>query len=528
MQITVILAIFMALLVGETVASQDVPSWLAPRGVGECLAFLVGSLLLAASLFRILVRSALVRLRRSDRPTAGGLRLPGRIDALLRLMILLVYASQLTRAGWAWLIYVRWNLNRFILVDELLLLLPFVLLMLLYWYCYYPVNRHVREQIMMGQLVEGLATRPVWSRRQYILFQLRGGLLILLAPIVLILGFRDLVDLVRIRWLPQTNWVMLASELVVLLGVAVIFILAPCLLRYIWLTRSLPGGPLRRRLEGFCRRMRLTCRDILLWDTYSAVANAAVMGIFSRIRFVLLSDALIENMRDEEIEAVFGHEAGHVRHHHILYLVLFVLGSGSLVVLASEGFAWQLQQVWPAGPAWDRYGQWAVSGWFIGMLILWILLFGWVSRRFERQADLHGALMVDRSGVRLNDDDPAGPDTGDSVRSDVRPDPMAEDLSGETETRAHSARTYALGVIGARIFGTALMRIALLNGLSPDAHSWRHGSIRHRVLFLQELADRPARLRGFRRRMALLKGLILVAAAVGLAGSVWFYYRFGG
>ena len=92
---------------------------------------------------------------------------------------------------------------------------------------------------------------------------------------------------------------------------------APVILRYIWATEPLPAGALRERFVRTCGRIGLRYREILLWHTHGTAINAAVMGFVAPLRYILVSDALLETMDEEEIEAVFGHEAGHVRHWHL-------------------------------------------------------------------------------------------------------------------------------------------------------------------------------------------------------------------
>ncbi|RLJ00425.1 MAG: hypothetical protein DRP08_06585, partial [Candidatus Aenigmatarchaeota archaeon] len=322
---------FFALLVGSSDESGSAYAWRLPVDISYAPIFLVGSILILWSLSRIVSLQVVRRMERMGVAGSGVLRLPGRWDMVLRIIILMMFAAQLILGGWAQLIQVEWRMHRFILADELLLLLPFLLMIILFWHSYYPVNRFVREHIVAGQLAEGMAARPVWSRSQYISFNVRTGILIILVPMLLIKGYMDLLYVIADRWLPQTKLVDITVGIFIFMGIAGIFILAPLILRHLWLTRPLPAGPLRERLESFCRRMGLKNRDLLLWDTHSAVANAAVMGLFGRIRYVLLSDAVIENMPDDQIEAVFGHETGHIKHHHIIFLVLFVVGAGSLV-----------------------------------------------------------------------------------------------------------------------------------------------------------------------------------------------------
>lgn len=331
----------MALLVSDIATAEETNVWINYfSGVGS-LAFVGGTIILLWSLMHLTGRLVLHRLERVGAHHRSTLRLPGRIELLLRILVVITYGCQLFLGGWGKLVGVEWQLQRLVLVDELVLLLPFIVAMLMKWWCLYPINRFVREYVVAGQLAEGISARPVWSRRQYISFQFRHGLMIVLGPLLLILAFKDIVDQIVTRWISDcgkcvSETVSIAAQTVTGIGAMVIFVLSPFLLRRIWLTRPLPEGPLRRRLEEFCRQINFGCRNILLWDTYSVLANAAVMGLLRPIRYVLISDNLIENMSDEQIEAVFAHEAGHVKHHHILFLVLFVFGSLSMITLLME------------------------------------------------------------------------------------------------------------------------------------------------------------------------------------------------
>jgi STE24 endopeptidase len=510
-QITVLVAMFIALLAGSSVESGPVSVWMGYFDARRSLVLLAGSLLIVWSLLRVTSAQVVRRMERLGAASGSGLRLPGRIDFLMRVLILTVFAAQLTVGSWTKQVQGQWHMHRFILLDELLLLLPFLVMILLHWHSFYPVNRYIREHIVAGQLAEGMAARPVWSRRQYISFNLRTGMLIILVPMLLIKGFLDLLEGIQQRWLGSEIWVDLAVNAAGMMGVAAIFILAPLLLRYIWLTRPLPAGPLRERLESFCRRMGLKTRDLLLWDTHSAVANAAVMGLFGRIRYVLLSDAVIENMPDDQIEAVFGHEAGHIKHHHIIFLVLFVMGAGSFVLLLGELGVWTLQQWILPQPVWEEYQEWLVSGWFLALIVLWALVFGWVSRRFERQADLHGAIIVANAG------NPIETELGSPATADDCSLPSVAETNPGNLTRSLTER-------GARIFGSALIRIAMLNGISIDAHSWRHSSIGSRVHFLQTLAQSEKALQRFQRIVILIKVLIVLSVLIGTTGTVLLYW----
>ena len=52
-----------------------------------------------------------------------------------------------------------------------------------------------------------------------------------------------------------------------------------------------------------------------------------VVGVLPFIRSVMLTDRLMEELLPDEVEAVFGHEIGHIKHHHMLYYLTFLMTS---------------------------------------------------------------------------------------------------------------------------------------------------------------------------------------------------------
>jgi STE24 endopeptidase len=124
------------------------------------------------------------------------------------------------------------------------------------------------------------------------------------------------------------------------------------------------------------------------------------------------------------------------------------------------------------------------------------VVFGFLSRRCERQADVYGCRAV----------------------SCTRPDCGGHEAGTEL-----AARGRGLCPTGIRTFIDALEKVARLNGISRDnpgwLSSWQHSTIARRVEFLQGvLADRSLEPR-FQRRVALVKwGLFLgLVAALGVA-----------
>jgi STE24 endopeptidase len=493
MQITVILAMLLAVLVSETSAEELAAIGLAPVGLksGPALILLAGTMLVWWSLMRAWANLLLGKMRRAGWYGRNVWRWPGRTDWMCQVLSMALFGFLLTTGGWAGFVGGELKARHLVGLWETALIFPFAIFSILKWDSFYPVNRYMREYIVVGQLAEGMSARPVWSRGEYLSFHVRHHLLIVLIPVFLIFTLRDVLALAGARYYPEFTREDAVVEAATCFGAMVIFVLSPFVLRHIWKTRPLPMGPLRARLENRCSRLRLGAQDILLWDTSGAVANAAVMGVISPVRYILLTDSLVENMRDEHIEAVFGHEAGHVKHHHIFYLVLFVIAGmtlAGLILDAGENAATKWMNALEWGP---RCREWIPA---VGAVLIfggWFMLFGFVSRRFERQADVFSALS--------RQEQPA----------DVTP--KQADLM--TMTR--------LSPEAANITAGALERIAMLNGIATEARSWRHSSIASRAAFLRELAGKDGALRDFTRRVKYLKRAILLAAVLAAVGGTW-------
>ena len=148
----------------------------------------------------------------------------------------------------------------------------------------------------------------------------------------------------------------------------------PFLLRSTWSTSRMPAGDLRVMLEEVADRSGFAYRELLRWNTGGQMANAAIVGITPRTRVVLFTDALMEQLNPRELAAVFAHEIGHARRRHALTFGLFIL-----IVFVGG----QLLLEWTAIES-----EWVALGAFAGLLGLWLVAFGYLSRRFELDADL--------------------------------------------------------------------------------------------------------------------------------------------
>ena len=394
-------------------------------------------------------------------------------------------------------------LNNLFGLDEVIILLPFFMAIVLAWTAIYPADRAVRQVALEMQLWMSGPVRPVWRLRRYLSFMLRQHVLIIAAPMLPILVVNDVVASEHYgRLIRQYTHLAWADQAVLVLFSGLVFLIAPVMLAFIWHTKPLPHGELRERLDAICRRIGLRYRRILIWQSDGMVVNAAVMGIARPVRYILLSDGLLEMMDDRQIEAVFGHEAGHVKHRHIQFYLLFAMVSMFIV-----GGITELLMRW-GGPWFQELAHqhdYLQVGGMLLIVLVWLAGFGVVSRRFEWQADLFGAQSITPTSHEC--DRPCF-----VHHTAIAPPPEP----GEAFVPVCAT--------AADIFAQALQRIAMLNGIPTKAKSWRHASIAHRMNLLRQYAIDPTLSGRLERSVMLIKAVLLVGSMTGMAMTIWLYW----
>ncbi len=421
---------------------------------------------------------------------------PERREAILRwyhslrgyhlLGLIGVYTATLCLLGWGWSVQRICTVGEAMLPGaELLLLAPFVAGLIFSWACFYDAERASHETLVP------LFSRPFWGRWTYVRFHARQNFALVAAPLMLVvLGMglqRQFPDLRYQEWFAGASLAMLI----------VVFACLPWILRLALGLQPLPSGRLRDRLEATARRLNFRCSDILLWNTHDGVANAMVVGMLRRPRYVVLSDRLISGLSEDEIEAVFGHEVGHVKHHHMVYYLSFLLISvgvlgmvGQLVANAAAGYF----------PDWNPrlHEEYAILPFFPLLLLYIFLVFGFLSRRCERQADIFGCRAVSCA-------EPACP--------------------GHTAEVRLQPKGLGLCPTGIRTFIGALEKVATLNGISRSKpgwlRSWQHSTIARRVEFLQHMLGDPSLEPRFQRRVWHVKCALLLGLVALLAILMW-------
>jgi STE24 endopeptidase len=427
----------------------------------------------------------LARSRRRE-PT-GCRRLLARCNRTLDALGLALYAWILYGLDWPGLVEDGLGLRDAFLADEALILAPFVWFQLGTWWGLAPAELALRSTPRPRR-----GDRPRWRllvRRARQSF----GLVLPAA-----LAFTVAQDALR-RYSYEafaSPWVQLGG--LALMG-ACVLVLAPALVRIAWPTTPLPPGPLRDRLQLLAARLNFRFTDILVWDTDRSAVNAGVTGALPFFRYVLLTDSLVANLDESQIEAVFGHEVGHIAHRHLAFFGFFFVGSMGIMALVGQGLSWLAEQVpGPAGGGVAGVPFWAVelvasAGWIAAFVAYVLLVFGHLSRRFERQADVFGCRAISCG------------------RADCPP---------HEERSRPAGGDFPLCPTGIQTFSSALELVAILNGMEPGAGSWRHGSIRDRIRFLDGLVGRPERELRFQGRIRLLRVGLAAGLLAGLAAAI--------
>jgi len=264
------------------------------------------------------------------------------------------------------------------------------------------------------------------------------------------------------------------------LFLAAIMFFFPPLLQKMWGCTSLPDSPLKQRLLALCRKANFQCRDMKIWHVMKHALTAAIIGISPKTRYVMFTESLLKRFPDDEVEAILAHEIGHSHHKHLLLYPFILFGmfvvSTLFTFCLGESIADALgfHALRYPSPLWGVVSPLAIFLPHALIIFLYFrFAFGFFSRNFERQADLH---------------------------------------------------VYRVGIDPTHLIN-ALNRVAVISGHSHKESSWHHYSIPDRVQFLENAADDPSRIDKHHKRVnrilrgyffTLLFTVVLIAAALFL------------
>ena len=167
---------------------------------------------------------------------------------------------------------------------------------LAFWTANYEVESVIRERSFPYRLAQGLPAHPMPPLTMYLSMQIRHNFYLLV-----LIGIASFVE-----WLGDTlqGRISYAPAVATAVAFLAVMLMVPWLITRIWTTVPL-RGPLRNRLDAMAKQYHIRFRNILIWKTHNQVTNAAILGPVRFARYFLMTDALLEQLTDQQIEAVF-------------------------------------------------------------------------------------------------------------------------------------------------------------------------------------------------------------------------------
>ena len=472
------------LLASVMYADQEPGSFLEPA---DGLAWLPPLLAFLPPIICIVMEYVVVR-RTLRLATSGFVSSVRRASLRLRIMQWIVVGSTVVSLiGLGWLEVVRQVTGNLVILDELLAIFPALFLLAMLWVVQWPLERLLRESVLVRRLDQGLPIHPIPSTGRYVIEQFRLHLLLIMAPALLVLALVETADLITQLLVPGEEGAALAPWIAGAAGLSGL-LLAPFAISRAVGASPLPQGTMRGAMEQVLRDAGVRVRDILVWPTGGSILNGAVVGLVPRMRFVLLTDGLLELLSLDQVRAVMAHETGHLRYRHLPWT--------ALVLITLLGDYGQLME-WIVNPIFQAmlptsanpeklHATLEVFG-VVVVIGLCFFTFGAISRRFELQADAAAACDLT---FRNRDED----------------------------------RSAAAGVVSPQavdLMSSALGMVAMVNGLDPGRHTWRHGSIRWRQQRLRAIIGRPITGLPIDAQVRFLKVLTLIVFCALIL--IWFF-----
>jgi len=349
---------------------------------------------------------------------------------------------------WHRVVRFDWRLDALPIVDRLLILAPMILSLV----CAWAVSCEIGDDQHFS--AAGSSARVGFRARVHSAFgRLRDESVLVLLPIGILLVAADVGTFVS-HWTGNENVRWFAY----VVGLALLIVAFPNVLRWLWRTRELPDAVLHSRLTTWAAELNVRLRSVHVWETGGRMVNAAVVGMLPRWRYVLLTDALIKRLNTREVEAVALHELAHIARRHTLWRTLVLFPPVGAYLLA--------QELWPDSVVQTQrqmfWGEAAFSGSVIlalGFAAYAVVALAVISRLLEHDADLLASDTL-RRGFQIGEDREATADFASAL----------EKLSGGNRRRARRA-------------------------------SWLHPSINRRLAFLRLVSFRPERGERFRVRV---------------------------
>lgn len=312
-----------------------------------------------------------------------------------------------------------------------------------------------------SQAGTGSAWRELWQ-----------GLRLPLPVVILILAGLGWSAMTTQNWIPGMDFLSSLPFSGTLSSLAGLFCVAavavPLLIRYGWGLKPMPGALSQSLVREELAANGVSVAHVFSWpDEITGSSTAGVIGLLPPFRYLLISPALANLLTPDELRSVVAHEAGHIKHRHLFYLIGAAAGFILLMQLLIEFSLWLGLLTGYAPPAWVGV---AIG---LGVMVLFLRFgFGLVIRRFERQAD------------------------GNAIR-----------------------RT------GPDAFAQALTKLALYNRIPLEQDNWHHYGIAQRIEHARRAGFNPQWLIRHDRRVGRLKVALVGLLLLGVTATASFSFE---
>ena len=446
--------ILLCLLCSEMRAAEAV----SDSGLRILLVGFVTLLVPGLALFQTLIVSR--RLRNSDLAEPQSTVMLNRLSVCHSAIWLTASLAIVWAVRWQDVVRGNWQLDRWPLIDEAIIILPIVFSLVASWAIFFDIQQSFDN-----------ANKSRWSldnirkRVSYVSIRFRIYLLMFLVPLSIAVVSRDIAP-----WMESLeNWQA------VTFGVSAAFLIMagfPFLLMLMWKTARIEDKSLRSELLSNCKQQNLFVHDVRIWKTGNRIVNALVAGILPYFRVILITDSLVRLFPRHELLAVLRHEAGHLRLWHLPTRIGFI--ALPLVALAIDeknatGFLNSLNH-FAVGLGFPNGAGLAMPA---AAYVLYLLVcLPWLSHRMEYEADIYACQSLRPS--QENTIDPA----------------LAKNVSD------------------------ALLRLASVMPSQFEKSSMMHPSIQKRLLLVRDITQSPEKAHRFRSSFKRRRRIALAAMAI--------------
>ena len=289
----------------------------------------------------------------------------------------------------------NWELDRWVMLDEAMILAPLLFALIASWAVFYELQR------------TSSAPKPWYDRFRYVALHVRVYVAIVMVPIAVMVLLKDCSH--NFEALSGPSAAIAAT--VTIIGLLALF---PFAMLLVWRHKKMEDSETRTEINEICSKHRMNVFDIRIWNTGNQVVNAVVAGTIPRLRILMLSDGLLRAFPQHEVAAIVRHEAGHVRLGHLQIRILFVMLPIIAIALASLCFGAMpttfSESLLSSSLLETKNLDLSTLGNLLGIaayLAYVFLIVGWLSRKMEFEADLFAIGAFDSSVAEMSQIEPS-------------------------------------------------------------------------------------------------------------------------